>query len=68
MDELVNKWIDSGLAKPVVDMIIYSGMKTLAEDSSHWAVEWSIYKDCIKQMESMDWLTLKAVIKKVMLK
>lgn len=68
MDELVNNWIDSGLAKPVVDMIIYTGIKTLAQDSSHWADEWFAYKDCITQMETMDWLTLKATIKKVMLK
>lgn len=68
MNELINEWIDSGLAKPVVDMIIYSGIKTLSENSSHWTDEWFAYKDCIKQLKAMDWLTLKAIIKKVMLK
>ena len=66
-NNILDQWLETDILNRVVDMIIYSGTKNLEEMTDKWPDEWSMYKECAAELAGLDWFSLKAVIRKVLL-
>ena len=65
-NSIIEQWLETDVMDRVVDMIIYTGLKDLAEAVEHWPDEWMMYRNCVRDLNRVDWLTLKKQLRRVL--